>query len=649
MTHDIAALVAELPELYQPVFAHPEFDSRASRTCDDRLELAKRVYSALAAILQRPLRVLDLGSAQGYFSLHLAALGAEVVGVEAYDGNVRLSRALADEHPALEVTIEHGRLEAWLRANDLARFDLVLAFSVLHHTCHAVGAATARDLVGLLARDVPVALVELARADEPMNWAASLPANPRSLLADFPFVHRIGAFSTHISTLRRPMYFCSARFWNLGGRMDAFESWTDRQHEAAQDLFRGSRRYYFSRTKLAKHFLLDPALAETNWRELEAEAALLSTARDLVPGLPTYEAWGLEEDSAWLVRELMPGRRLSELILSGEPFNAMNVVRDVLAQLRSLEAQGLYHNDVRVWNVLLLDSGEARLIDFGSISKSRSDCSWPSDLHLSFLLFVRELVERTVPRAYPTRPAGWYSAHLEGALGRWFEAALALPTQQRSFLRLAQLLDEVESLPNADPHGDGLRSWRAAVERNLDVIGEELRHVRQWIEKDWYSQSVGHVASVVASSGHRTLPTIFDQLDAIGDAVGRSRALVERDRHLAEKIQEQVRKVSEEQGELTLRVTDLRTRATDLAADVARLHQSVARFESSLETRLTRVASAQRDLFERTSCLEREAVDMRATIGWQLLTPLTSYRRWRDARRRPDSTSNRPIGPDEHK
>jgi O-antigen chain-terminating methyltransferase len=673
MTRDLGALVAGLPELYQPVFAHPEFDARAARASDDRLALLKTIYETLVTRLQRPLRVLDLGSAQGYFSLHVAALGAEVVGVEACEGNVQLSQALAEEQPALNVTFAHIRLEDWLRSNALAGFDLVLAFSVLHHTCHAMGEAAAREIVKELARNVPVALIEMARADEPLSWAASLPANPRALLADFPFVHRVGAFGTHLSSLLRPMYFCSARYWYLGGRLDEFATWTDRQHEAARDVFRGSRRYYFSRAKIAKHFLLDPVLAETNWRELEAEAALLSGARDAMPGLPAYEAWSLEEDAAWLVRELLPGRRLSECILSGASIDIASIVRDVLSQLRSLEEHGLYHSDVRVWNVLLLDTGVAALIDFGSITGERRDCSWPLDPHLAFLLFVRELAESRVPRAYPTRPPIWYSADLEGPLGRWFEAALAMPRRERTFARLARLLEDADSIPNADSRDDALRFWRAAIERNLDVVGEELAAVRQWIELDWFSRPGEPSAAPLERAGSRPLPSIVAQLSALGGALTRVGEQAEAASRSVERIEAQVRSASTVQEQIQPKIEDLRALTADLVVATERLNAFTAKLEidqlagvsrvagqlrelseriergssaarsaaGQVEARLTnqmagmaRLQSDLHELSDRSARIEHESAAMRATTGWKMLTPWTSFKRWRESRQR---------------
>ena len=45
-----------LPELYQPIYGHPEFDKSAQRNCRDRLKHIYKVYDALEKELQRTLR-----------------------------------------------------------------------------------------------------------------------------------------------------------------------------------------------------------------------------------------------------------------------------------------------------------------------------------------------------------------------------------------------------------------------------------------------------------------------------------------------------------------------------------------------------------------------------------------------------------------
>ncbi|UNW13438.1 methyltransferase domain-containing protein [Xanthomonas phaseoli pv. phaseoli] len=65
----------------------------------------------LRTALGRPIRVLDLGCAQGYFSLNLAARGSIVHGADFLDRNVAVCRALAEEQGFVAATFECARIE----------------------------------------------------------------------------------------------------------------------------------------------------------------------------------------------------------------------------------------------------------------------------------------------------------------------------------------------------------------------------------------------------------------------------------------------------------------------------------------------------------------------------------------------------------
>ncbi len=65
---EVRVLVSRLPEVYQPIYGHPELSEHASRATEDRFEDIRRVYEVLSDHLGRPLRVLDLGCAQGFRS-----------------------------------------------------------------------------------------------------------------------------------------------------------------------------------------------------------------------------------------------------------------------------------------------------------------------------------------------------------------------------------------------------------------------------------------------------------------------------------------------------------------------------------------------------------------------------------------------------
>lgn len=55
MTKDLNTLVSELPEIYQTIFGHPEWDGDATRDCNQRLDLITEQYDNLSRALGRRL------------------------------------------------------------------------------------------------------------------------------------------------------------------------------------------------------------------------------------------------------------------------------------------------------------------------------------------------------------------------------------------------------------------------------------------------------------------------------------------------------------------------------------------------------------------------------------------------------------------
>ena len=143
----IVSLVNDLPECYQPIFGHPELSSQVSRASEDRLSSIIETYDRLSNVTETPLKVLDLGCAQGFFSLNLAARGADVTGIDFLDKNVAVCNALALENPDFKATFQHGQVEAIIESLNDGDFDLVLGLSVFHHIIHAHGLDATKSLL----------------------------------------------------------------------------------------------------------------------------------------------------------------------------------------------------------------------------------------------------------------------------------------------------------------------------------------------------------------------------------------------------------------------------------------------------------------------------------------------------------------------
>lgn len=203
--------------LVSGTFPHPEWAQAASRDCYDRIDTLGALYDQLAAKLGRPLRVLDLGCAQGFFCLSLAERGATVKGVDFQEQNIALCRALADENPQLDASFAIGRIEEVIDALEPGQYDLAIGLSVFHHIVHLHGVAPTQRWLARLAECIEAVILEIALREEPLYWGPSQPAEPRELLRDCAFYHQIARFNTHLSALYRPLYVVSQHWLLLDG------------------------------------------------------------------------------------------------------------------------------------------------------------------------------------------------------------------------------------------------------------------------------------------------------------------------------------------------------------------------------------------------------------------------------------------------
>lgn len=433
----LTQLVAALPEIYQPIFDHPELSTHVSRRCDDRLSHIVQIYQTLEAKLHHPLRVLDLGCAQGFFSLSLAKLGATVYGVDFQKTNIAVCNALAAEHPDFDVRFRPGLIEDVITNLEQDQYDLVLGLSVFHHIVHRFGAASVQKMLTDVAKKTISGIFEMALASEPPDWAPSQPQNPRQLLDGYAFVHELARSGTHLSAISRPLYIASNRYWFLDDQAGSFDAWKTESHAFAHNASGGTRHYIFGNGVLAKLFTLDLAEhREANSREYDNEVKFLNTTQTNFKA-PRLFIHGHHEREAWLVREYIQGELLLDKMRAKKPYDAELVLHDVLEQIAALEETCLYHDDLRTWNILIGLDGHATLIDYGAIDRKANDCQWPHNIFLSFMIFVREVISGNAFFYDPIRPPsfnpGTFPEPYRYIFGKLFELP---PNEWRfSFLR----------------------------------------------------------------------------------------------------------------------------------------------------------------------------------------------------------------------
>lgn len=431
------SLVAALPEKYQPIFGHPELSEGSSRGCEDRLELILATAQRLQKALGRPLRVLDLGCAQGFFSLNLAAAGHSVRGADFLDRNVFVCQALAADAGLTRATFECGRIEDIIATLQDGAYDLVLGLSVFHHLVHEHGLPSVVEIISDIASKIDCGIYEVAVREEPLYWGPSQPEHPAELLSPYAFLRVMSWQPTHLSGVERPLYFASEKYWFVGNDFRAIESWRFQSHPMDMSSHQKSRRYFFSKGVMLKQYSLANAdRRDFNRAEYDNEAGFLANAPQTMQAPALLEAV-VDRDDCWIVREVTPGRILLEMMKEHVPYAPERVVDGLIRQLVALEEQNLFHNDVRCWNLLVDTESQAHLIDFGAISTERADCVWPHDLLLSLLITVREIFMGHVGPVLPVRRGLLDVSMLPMRYQAAFAHALSLPQGAWTFKELA--------------------------------------------------------------------------------------------------------------------------------------------------------------------------------------------------------------------
>ncbi|MBT9551227.1 MAG: methyltransferase domain-containing protein [Hydrogenophaga sp.] len=474
----INSLVADLPEVYQPIYGHPELSRHVSRTSQDRLEHIARIHDAIQRLLGRPLRVLDLGCAQAYFSLNLAERGATVHGVDYLDKNISVCCALARENAALQVSFETGRIEDVITRLEPGQYDLVLGLSVFHHIVHEKGVAVVQALLGRAAAQCGALVLELALREEPLYWGPAQPKDPRSLLDSIPFIHEVARHSTHLANIVRPLLVASDKYWILSGQAYRFHSWTMDPHTLAHGLYQSSRRYFFGEDQVVKLYRFDHILGDVNRDHFTNEMTFLRNP-PIGFSAPNLIVCDNNETEAWVAMQRLPGRLLLDLLRENVALDTHALLLFVLDQLASLEAVGLFHNDVRTWNILVAEDGAVHLIDYGSISPVAQDCVWPANPFFAFFIFVREVITGEIDDPDPLRTIAITPLRLPARYQAWATALWHRPLTEWSFHLMHQTLlkgvDDGDSRPSPNNPQD---VWMQVIEEAIQTQKNLGQHIR---------------------------------------------------------------------------------------------------------------------------------------------------------------------------
>lgn len=390
----LRALAAQV-EPYQPAYGLPGVIADPARGSIDR---CRAIENHFAGSL-RGKRLLDVGSSLGFVCFWFADRGMATEGWEFNPANVEVS-TLIGELNGVPTTIRAREFNRdSVTAVAPGQFDVVTLLSVLHHVVHHQGLAETKTLVKELLDRVPTLVLELAvKGEDPdLFWDASLPEDELEILElvrDEVEVVPLGQFGTHLSDRSRPLYVVSRKDTvTVNNRAYAFtrdraeayaNSWAVHDHE--------DRRYYWGEDFFIKRYAFSGPESD-NARLIAREIATLLSLRGL-PEVPQLLDFEVSQGQATLVYARAEG----ELFDPGTP-QAPDVVRQVVDQvltaLRALRERGLFHNDVRSWN-LLWTGDRVTLIDYADAGPVDTDGDLVSLLWVAHALTTgtREPVEQ---------------------------------------------------------------------------------------------------------------------------------------------------------------------------------------------------------------------------------------------------------------
>ncbi|CAI0899264.1 class I SAM-dependent methyltransferase [Serratia proteamaculans] len=469
----ITALVELLPEVYQPIFKHPEFTAQASRSCLDRLETITSVYDYIAKQKGRPLKVLDLGCAQGFFSLNLAERGAIVTAVDYSQPNVDVCNKLAEENSGFNVEFLLGSIETIIQERIKEQeYDLVLGLSVFHHLVYEHGAEFVFDLFTILSKKVETGIFEFALNTEPLYWAESQPEEPRKLIESFTFNHHLSMYGTHLSAVERPLFFASNKYWNVENQFGVIDHFMQRSHQLDNRYHGNNRRYYFSDNKIIKIFLEN----ENSCDHLELRNESLFLKKE-VPGFRSSEllCYGSNASESWLVRTAVPGRLLLDIILNGDDYDDEKIISDILNQVTILEKNGLYHNDLRPWNILIGDDEQVYLIDYGSITEFVTDGDDLYGQMLSFFVLIKEIAQHKIRAQGSQRPPFVSPYDFPEKYKRWMTKVWMIPSQKWNFESVYLAYQDKSDAVGDIPVAAILESYLSTATNHMDWQVKQLQ------------------------------------------------------------------------------------------------------------------------------------------------------------------------------
>lgn len=385
-----AAVTRPDVEPYQPLYGVAGIIDTPRRSSVDRCKTIEKALGDVAG-----LRMLDIGSSLGYVAYYMADRGAFVEGWEENVNNAEASR-LVGEVNGIQVDIKTKELNAeTVDSIKPGQFDVVFVLNVFHHITRFQGLEGSQKLAKELLERAPVLIVELAKKgeDTSLPWDASQPENELDIVKGLDVnIKKLGEFGNHLSKNTRPLYMISRK------QQIIVNNKPYNYTKTSQHAYEGSpvaewgihRRYYVGQDVFIKEYFFDAKSRKDNLAQIMNEISyllLLKEHKIKIHHMPELIDFEIKKDSAVLVMSRLEGELAFDE--TAPKITVKKLAKDVLLSLTDLEANGLHHNDIRSWNVMVSDKG-AWLIDYGLTSGIELE-----DNKIAFLWALQAILSKT--------------------------------------------------------------------------------------------------------------------------------------------------------------------------------------------------------------------------------------------------------------
>ena len=369
LLHSISEMYNEV-ESYQPLYNCPIESSTLKRSCIDR---CKTIEQALVK-LGRNFRLLDVGCSLGYFSFYFAERGANVVGIDFSPHNIALAKAVR-EFNRIPVDFQVRDFnEEFIEELPDKVYDVAFVLSVFHHIIHSKGLAYAQRLLNKLVSKVPIVIIELAMKKEnvPYPWQESLPDDSTKIFEDCADseIVKIGEFSTHLSDVKRPLFMVRQKSIIVNGKQYKIDHITQLAYQNAPGL---NRTFCFGPEVFVKRYrICEGPHRPENLRQIFREVSNFDLIGSRLKRFPILKDVECGRNEISVVFERLDATNLVEVLSAKRKIDPRKVFMEILNAVAELRKVGLYHNDLRTWNVMVNDN-DVFLIDLGLAALEERD------------------------------------------------------------------------------------------------------------------------------------------------------------------------------------------------------------------------------------------------------------------------------------